>query len=133
MIALSFPRKQVSAKNFQQNFFGRKFLWLQNHFLISAKTGSFQKFSSKLFWSRIFFDCKIISSKTGPTKNVQQNFLVEHILWLQNRFLENRFLQKNFMKHFLVENFFWLQNHFFANRLLPKIYIKTFYQNVLWL
>ena len=61
MTAKSFPRKQVYTKNFHQNFFGRKFFWLHNHFL---KNRLHQKKLIKNFWSKIFHNCKTTSSKT---------------------------------------------------------------------
>ena len=75
--------------------------------------------------------------------------MFEKLLWLQNYFLENRFLSKfssnffwskifygckfissetglikNFINNFLVEKFLWLQNHFRGNRFEPEIFYK---------
>ena len=80
--------------------------------IISSKTGSYQKILVENF-----YDCKIISSKTGS----YQKILVENILFSQNHFLETRFLPKIPIKNFLVEHFLWSQNHFLENRFLQQL------------
>jgi hypothetical protein len=77
------------------NIFEIYFLRLQNHFLENMfKTKIFEKNC----WSKILYGCKIISSKTRfKTKTFLRNFFLSKIfLWLQNYFLENRFVRKNF-------------------------------------
>ena len=121
MVAKSFPRKQVHNKNFHVKFLVEIFLCLQNHFLenrftpkifmnvfwsktfygckiISSKTGSNQKLSMKYFWSKIYC-CKLISSRTGSHQIFSSKFLWSKIFCLQNNFLENRFEPKIFVKH----------------------------------
>jgi len=90
--------KTGSYQNFHQIVFGRKFFMVANHFL---ENRFLPKFSSNCFWSKIFYGCKIISSKTGSYQNFHQIILVENFLWLQNHFLENMFLPK------FSSNFFW--------------------------
>jgi len=166
---------------FSSIFFCSKiFLWLQNHFL---ENKFLPKFSSNFFWSIMFYGCKFISSKTGSYQNFHQIFfgrkcfmvaisfsrkqvpnkifikffLVDHFLWLQNHFLENRFLPKFssiffarkffmvaksfprkqvptkiFIKFFVVENFLWLQTHFLENRFLPKFSSNSFWSKIFY-
>ena len=56
-----------------ENFYGRK--------IISWKTCSYQKFSSKIFCSKILYGLKIISSKTVS----YQNIFIENFLLSQNK------------------------------------------------
>ena len=138
MVAKSFPRNQVWTRNFHQKVFGRKFLWLQNHFLeIRLET----KIFIKIFFRKFFIIAKSFPRKQVWTRNFHQNFLVETFLWLQNHFLEIRFEPKffinnffrqffmvaksfprkpvwtrNFHQNFSVETFLWMQNHFLGNR-----------------
>ena len=143
MVAKSFPRNQVRTKNFHQIFLVENFLWSQNHFL---QNKYLLKIFIKFFWSKIFYCRKIISSKTGPTKNFHQLFLVENFYGRKIissktscyfKFSLNLFGRKFFMvaksfprkqvptenvhQIFLVENFLWSQNHFLENRFLLKI------------
>ena len=141
--------KQVRHENFKQSFIVEIFLWLQNHFLennllpkifniifgskffycfkiISSKTESYQKFSTKLFGRKFFVVAKSFPRKQVWTKNLHNNILVENFLWLQYNFLENRFEPKIIIKFFLFEGFLLIQNHFLANRFEPKIFIKMF-------
>jgi hypothetical protein len=143
MVAKSFPREQVHTKIFIKFSLVENFLCLHNYFL---ENRSLPKFSSNFFWSKIFYGCKIISSKTCSYQNFHQIFFVENFLLLQNHFLENRFLTKvsaiffgrkffmvaksfprkqvltkYFRENCLVENFSWLQNHFLENNFLTKI------------
>ena len=146
MVAKSFPRKQVPTKNFHQIFLVENFLRLQNHFLgnrfdpkifiknffskifyyckiISSKTGLNQKFSSTFFWSIIFYGCKIISSKTGFNQKSSTK-----IFWSKNFMVAKSFPQKHvqpkiFIKKRSVENLLQLQNHFLENRFETKIFI----------
>ena len=155
MVVKSFPRKQVEPNIFINNIFVEIFLWLENHFL-GNRFG--QKCSSKVFWSKKFYGCKFISSKTGlrpkfsskifgrimfmiaksfPRKQVTpkifiQTFLVKNVLWLQNHFLENWFASKIFIKNPFVENFLWLQNRFLENRFAPKIFITVFWSKLFY-
>jgi hypothetical protein len=80
-----------------------------------------RKFSSKNVLSKIYYSCKIISSKTGLKQKFSSNFFFENFLLLQNHFFENWFEPKIFIKQFLVENFLWLQNHFLENSFETKI------------
>jgi len=122
MVAKSFPLKLVVTKDFGHNFFGRKFFYRCK--IISSKTGPYKKTASQFFWSENFKGCKIISSKAGSYQNISvKRILVENFLWLQNHYLENRFIPKIF----LVENFLWLQNHFLENWLFPRILLRIFW------
>ena len=128
MVANSFPRKQVTTKNVHQTFLIEIFLLLQNHFLenrlppkifINFFFGwklfmfgkSFPrkhvptKISSKILWSIIFYGCRIISSKSGSYQKFSWKIFIQTFLWMQNYFIENRFLPNIFIKHFLVEMF----------------------------
>ena len=142
MVSKSYPRKQVCAQKFHQ-----KFWWLQNHFLENRYE---PEIFIKNIWLKIFYGCKIISTKTGLNQKFSSEmFCVENVLWLQNHFLENRFQpkifienlfqfqnhfhknrfeQKIFIKNILVENFLWLQNHFLENRLRKKFLLKSFFR-----
>ena len=127
MVAKSFPRKRFARKRILE----------------------------KLFWSKICYSCKIISSKTDlQGKNSSKIFLVENFLWFQNHFLDNRFASKKFFKNFFgrkffmvaksfprkqickkkiswkifnVENVLWLQNHFLENRFARKKFLNIFF------
>ena len=125
-----------------KNFLVENFLWLQNHFFGN-------RFEPKLFRSKIFYGCKIISLKTGLnqkffdlkffmvaksfpreqdwTKIFINNSVFQNVLCLENHFLEDRFLQNILIKNCLVENFLWLQNHFLENRFELKITINIFW------
>jgi hypothetical protein len=105
MVVKPFPRKQVPTKNFHQYFLVENFLWLQNHSLenrflprifienflvgkffydckiISSKTGSYQKFSSVIFCRTFFIVAKSFPRKQVPTNNFHQKFLVQTFLW----------------------------------------------------
>ena len=74
VVAKSFPRKQVCTKTFHQHFLVETFLNLQNNFLEN-------KFEPKVFINKfrlkIFYICKIISSKTG----LNQKFWSKFFLW----------------------------------------------------
>ena len=97
MVAKSFPRKQILTNHFHETF------------LVENSYG-----------------CKIISSKTGSYQKFSWKILVENFLWLQNHFLENRFLPKIFINIFCVK-FLWLQNHFLENW-----FLENFHENGLW-
>ena len=60
MAAKLFFREQVYTKNFHQKYFTRNFLWLQNHF---------EKFSSKIIWSKFFILTKSFPGKQVGTQN----------------------------------------------------------------
>ena len=45
--------------------------------IISSKTGLLQRFSSKIFWLKIFYVCKIISSKTDSYKRFSSTIFGE--------------------------------------------------------
>jgi len=63
MVVKSFPRKPVRMK---KNF-------------------------EKIFWLKIFYGCKIISSKTGLNeKKILRKRFGQEFLWFQNHFFENR-------------------------------------------
>jgi hypothetical protein len=122
MVAKSLPRKQVRIKNFHQNFWSKIFMveyhYLENRFkpnigikilwskifygckIINSKTCLNQRFPPNIFGFKIFFGCKIITSKTG----LNQKFFVGFFLWLQNNFLGTWFAPKIIMKNFSVEN-----------------------------
>jgi len=89
MVAKSFPRKQVPKKNFIIFFLSEIFHCCK---IISSKIGSYQKFSLKYFWSIIFMGAKTFPRTEVLTEIFHRNFFVENFLWLQNHFLENRFL-----------------------------------------
>ena len=78
LFAKSFPRKQVSTKNFHKTLFGSKF----------------------------FYGCKTISSKTGLNHKLSYKFFGLKFWWLQNHFLENRFEPKIFIKNFWSKIFY---------------------------
>jgi hypothetical protein len=118
-----FLENRFEPKIFIKNVLVENCLWLQNHFLENRFE---PKIFIKIFWSKIFYGCNIISSKTGLNQNFSSKFLVENFLWLQNHFLENRFEPKIIIKNFLVEKFLWLQNNFLENRFEQKIFIKHF-------
>jgi len=45
----------------------------------------------KIFWLKIFYGCKIISSKTGLNeKKILRKRFGQEFLWFQNHFFENR-------------------------------------------
>jgi len=147
MILKSLPRKQVWKNKLWEKFFVRKFLLLNNHFLekrvvvkmfekiilvetflwtdidfLENRFGSktfWEQLFEKFFWSKIFYRCKIISTKLSlEEKRFKKNFLIENFLRLQNNFLENSFAGKNiFVKHFW-EKFFGRQFfiYFLENR-----------------
>ena len=100
------------------------FLWLQNHFLDNRFE---RKISLKNFWSKIFYVCKIISSKIGSHQKFSWNIFWSNIFcgW---KIISRKYVQtKNFQKHFWVENFLWLQNHFLENRFEWKISFPNFF------
>jgi hypothetical protein len=72
----------------------------------------------------MFYDWKIISSKTSLHQIFSSKILVETFLWLQNHFLQNRFAPNIFIKKILVENVLLLENHLLENSFAPKIFIK---------
>jgi len=60
-----------------------------------------RNFLTTIFWSKIFYCFKIISSKTGlQGKIFSKKIFVEKFLWLQNYFLENGFQEKKIEKNF---------------------------------
>ena len=70
MVAKSFPLKQICKKKFVRN----------------------------IFRSKIFYGCKIISSKTGlEEKNFEKNFLVENSLFSKS-FPKNQIYKNNFLR-----------------------------------
>jgi len=72
-----------------RKIFSRQFLWLQNNFL-ENRLERIKNFV-KIFWLKIFYACKIISSKNRieRKKNLTKHFGQE-FLWLQNHLFENR-------------------------------------------
>ena len=122
MIAKSFPGKQVCKKKIFGKNFCRKFLWLQNHFLENRVTG--KSFLRKIFLSKIFYDCKIISWKTDlQDKYFWENFLVKIFLWLQNHFLENRFTAKSFLRKMFCRKFFMIAKSFPGKQVCKKTFL----------
>jgi len=125
-----------------KNFLVDNFLWFQNQ----SPGNTFElKILSKIFWSKLFYGCNIISSETPLTKNFLKNFSVENFLWLQNPFLGKTFepkfslkifwskvfcgckiissetpLNQNFQEKFFGRTFLRLQNHFRGNTFEPK-------------
>ena len=89
--------------------------------IISSKTGPYQKFSKK-FWSIIVMVEKLFPRKQVPTKNVQQIFLRLKFIYLMfaKTFPRKQFPTKQFHENIVVENFLWLQNHFLENMFQPK-------------
>jgi len=73
--------KIISSKiGFQERtFFGRKYFMVAKSF--PQKQVYKKKKLRKIFWSKMFYGCKVISSKTGLQKKILTNFLVENILW----------------------------------------------------
>ena len=59
-VAKSFPQKQVPTNNFHGYFLGRYLFYCS--IINSSKTVFNKKFSSNIFWSKIFYHSKIISS-----------------------------------------------------------------------
>ena len=98
-----FLENRFEPKIFIENFLVENFLWLQNHFLEN-------RFKPKIFIgnfsSKYFYGCKIISSKTGSTKNFHQKIFVENLLSLQNHFPEIRLETKIFIKIFFLKIFY---------------------------
>jgi len=87
MVVKSFSRQHYPTKNVHQRFYGRYFLWLENHFHES----SHPKFSSKFFHSSknfhhnnlvefFFYDCNIISSKTGSYQKCSSKIVYSKIV-----------------------------------------------------
>jgi hypothetical protein len=131
MVAKSFPRKRVPTKNFSSKMFFRSqnnFLEngslpkiLINNFLVEnyfkvakitcSKSGPYQKFSSKFFYSR-----KIISSKTGPYQKFSSNILrlkifyrrkIVSLKWIPTKKFSSKIY---FIKNILGENFSFSKN-----------------------
>ena len=109
------------------NYYGRKFLWLQNHFLEN-------RFLPNIF--KIFFMvCKVITSKIG----LHKQFFWLKIFWVQNDFLENRFAPNIFIKilwskFFLGAKWFsrkqvWTKN-FHPKKCLMKVYCEGGYEHL---
>ena len=128
-------RPKILIKFCLSTFFCFQFNFLENTFL--------PKISINIFWSKFFTDAKSFPQKQVPTKIFIKFHLVENFLWLQNHFLENRFIPKFSLKLFgskiflvgksfprkqvptkkyqnILTETFQLQNHFFENRLLQK-------------
>ena len=103
MVAKSFPRRQVCTKYFPQKFWSKLFYGCK---IISSKTGSHQIFSSKKFWWIFCFVAKSFAWKLVCTKNLHRKIMVENFLLLLNRFFENWFAPKIFIKKILFEFFF---------------------------
>ena len=103
MVAKSFPRKQVYRK-----------IILEKNFL-----------------SKIFYDCKIISWKTGlQEKNFWEKCFGRNFLWLQNHFLENRFTGKSFLRKIFCRNFFMIAKSFPGKQVSKKkMFGKVFGRN----
>jgi hypothetical protein len=60
-------------KNFRLFFWSKIYLWSENHFF---ENGSLPKISIENFFAKMFYGRKIISSKTGPTKNFHLNIFM---------------------------------------------------------
>ena len=67
MVAKSFPTNQVCTKNVHKIFWSKIFYGCK---IVSSKIGSYQKFSSTIFWSKFFYSCKIIPSKQICDKTI---------------------------------------------------------------
>ena len=88
IVTKSFPRNKLGKKILVEIFLVQNFLLLQNHFLRNSldKKG----FLRKMFWLKIFYCCKIISSETVWMKKILvELFLVQNILLLQKHSLGN--------------------------------------------
>jgi hypothetical protein len=85
-----------------------------------------------MFWSKNFYSCKIISSKTGLQekefleKYFEEKFLVKNLLWLLNHFLENWFARKNIREKFFVDIFYGYKIIYWNTSLQEKIEKKIF-------
>ena len=90
MVGRSFPRKEVWQKILRK-IIGRKFFMVAKFFPLKYLC---KKKFWKSFWSKIFFGCKIISSKTGLLEKI----FSQKFLWLQIHFLEYRFARKIFSR-----------------------------------
>jgi len=127
MVAKSFPRKQIrKEKNSWKMFLVENFLWLQNHFLENRFAR--KRILEKLFWSKICYSCKIISSKTDlQGKKFLNNFFCRKFFMFAKSFPRKQICkEKNSWKIFLVENL-WLANHFLENRFERKKILETFF------
>jgi len=98
LVAKSFPRKRVPPKIFIKTFGSKIFYGCK---IISSKTGPYQKFSSKIFWSKI-------------------------VLWSQKHFLENGSIPKIFIKNFFEENFFMVAKSFPRKRVTTNNFHQQF-------
>jgi len=74
--------------------------------IIFSGIGFNQTYSSKSFWSKIYYGCKISSPGICMNKNFNIKYFGQKFLWLQNHFLRNSVEQKIFIKNILVKNFF---------------------------
>ena len=95
MVAKSFPRKQVLIKKIVLKIFWPKMFYGCK--LISSKTGSYQKYSSIIFWSKMFYSCTLISSKTGSYQTFWSKILMVANLLPRKQAPIKHFHQKFFM------------------------------------
>ena len=122
----------LQEKNFGKNIWSKIFC-LQNHFLEN-------RVARKNFLSKIFYVCKIISSKTGlkerkSWEKVFRKIFRRKLFMVAKSFprklVRRKKLWKMFENYFLVENVLWLQNHFLENRLERNKNVTNFLRDFL--
>ena len=121
----------ISSKTDLNHIFPSKFLF-EIFFgckMITSKTDLNQNFSWRFFWSGIY-GCKMISSKIALKKI--SKFFRSNIFWVQNDFLENRFIPIIFIKNLLVKISFMVAKWFprkqvWTKHFHQKVFFKIFY------
>ena len=117
-----FLENRFLLKMFIKFIWSKIFLWSQNHFL---ENRFILKIFIKFFWSKIFYGRKINSSKIGSYQQFLPNCLLENFFMVAKSFPWKQVPTNKFYQNFSVEKCLWLQNHFLEYRFLPNIFIKT--------
>jgi hypothetical protein len=123
MVAKSFPWKQIHYKHFQ-HFLGQNFYCCK---IISSETDYYQKFWTIFFCFQIFYGFKINSSKISYYQTFLTKCFGRKCFMVAKSFSRKQIHTITFQQNFLVETFLWLQNHFLENRFIPKIFNKCFF------
>jgi hypothetical protein len=138
MVSKSFSRKQLVTKNFHEKNWSKIFIFAKS---IHRKQVPTNKFSTKIFWSKIFclqnyflenriqklFSPKLFMvtesfpRKQFPIKHICGDIFRREFLSLLNHLFDKWLLKKLSYKFFGGK----FLNHFLENGFLPKIFIKN--------